>query len=499
MLWPFNHYPGTDYETFNWDWLIGLGKKMEKALYDLFSDTGALHQMVDEVLTEHPEWTTTVMDEAITKAKLADSLVDYINEWKSADVGKTLGLARVMATSDISATGTIQGAAYNTDTGTMLLAMGDNNIIEMNADLQVVGSAAGTYGHPNDIAYYDGNYYIAADNTLAGEIIIVNSSTLATTSTKILPEVVAKVINISYDDVNNIFWVIDDNLNLYTADIALTTATQIGTLTSANLLDNQYEGVTDVFLGGSVCIAGSLILLGCIGRYSTGPSIARVIRIDLDGTITSWTDSELLTVYDEAEALLYNGKQIIMISYTGNFTNFYVSGISDLSYQKADYIEWTTGSTALNDAADIPERTVSYSEVHFEEGHPRFNYDDGMLSTMVFRDSKAQTFINKHGQYNRFYRNGSWTNWNGPLGVVVERTTVYPGSITAGSYIEYEYTLQNPQPDTDYTVVCTPIYGRNVMPTIQNMDTTKVIFEITNNNTADINCGYQIAILRTAD
>lgn len=75
LLWPFNKYPGTDYETFNWDWLIGLGKKMEKALHDLFSDTGALHQMVDKVLGEHPEWTTTVMDGAISTAKLADGAV----------------------------------------------------------------------------------------------------------------------------------------------------------------------------------------------------------------------------------------------------------------------------------------------------------------------------------------------------------------------------------------------------------------------------------------
>ena len=29
LLWPFNKYPGTDYETFNWEWLIKLGKKWE--------------------------------------------------------------------------------------------------------------------------------------------------------------------------------------------------------------------------------------------------------------------------------------------------------------------------------------------------------------------------------------------------------------------------------------------------------------------------------------
>lgn len=79
LLWPFNKYPGTDYETFNWEWLINIGKKMEKALHDLFSDTGALHQMVDKVLGEHPEWVTTVMDHSIGQSKLTDVLWQLVN------------------------------------------------------------------------------------------------------------------------------------------------------------------------------------------------------------------------------------------------------------------------------------------------------------------------------------------------------------------------------------------------------------------------------------
>ena len=87
LLWPFNKYPGTDYETYNWEWLIGIGKKMEKALHDLFSDTGALHQMVDKVLGEHPEWTTTVMDGAITWNKLNSTLRAYVTPESFGAIG----------------------------------------------------------------------------------------------------------------------------------------------------------------------------------------------------------------------------------------------------------------------------------------------------------------------------------------------------------------------------------------------------------------------------
>ena len=32
LLWPFNKYPGTDYETFNWEWLIATVQKLQKTV-----------------------------------------------------------------------------------------------------------------------------------------------------------------------------------------------------------------------------------------------------------------------------------------------------------------------------------------------------------------------------------------------------------------------------------------------------------------------------------
>ena len=63
LLWPFNHYPGTDYETFNWDWLISLGKKIENWAKDIM-----------EYLTR----AETAADDAETAAAVAEAAKNEI-------------------------------------------------------------------------------------------------------------------------------------------------------------------------------------------------------------------------------------------------------------------------------------------------------------------------------------------------------------------------------------------------------------------------------------
>lgn len=85
--WPFNKYPGTDYETFNWDWILKTVKTWSDYLENFFKDNGGLHEIVTKILTEHPEWTTTVMDGAVTRPKIADKVLYYITPEMFGAVG----------------------------------------------------------------------------------------------------------------------------------------------------------------------------------------------------------------------------------------------------------------------------------------------------------------------------------------------------------------------------------------------------------------------------
>ena len=86
LLWPFNHYPGTDYETFNWEWVLATVKEwvatMQTFKYTITAAWEAMQEdwkefidstykdQITDILEDHPEWVTTVMDGAITEPKI---------------------------------------------------------------------------------------------------------------------------------------------------------------------------------------------------------------------------------------------------------------------------------------------------------------------------------------------------------------------------------------------------------------------------------------------
>ena len=68
-LWPY-----TNFHDLNLDWIIETIKVYTKKVDDLFNF--GLYDYVEKVLAAHPEWTTTVMDGAITMPKLASDVID---------------------------------------------------------------------------------------------------------------------------------------------------------------------------------------------------------------------------------------------------------------------------------------------------------------------------------------------------------------------------------------------------------------------------------------
>lgn len=57
MLWPFNKYPGTDYETFNWEWILKTVKRWNEWLTAFKNDfSDALYETALKIAVDHPEW-----------------------------------------------------------------------------------------------------------------------------------------------------------------------------------------------------------------------------------------------------------------------------------------------------------------------------------------------------------------------------------------------------------------------------------------------------------
>lgn len=83
LLWPFNKYPGTDYETFNWEWILKTVKEWVATMADVkksiedFMDKG-FKESIYELIMEHPEWVTTVMDGSLTYKKLVTGTLGFV-------------------------------------------------------------------------------------------------------------------------------------------------------------------------------------------------------------------------------------------------------------------------------------------------------------------------------------------------------------------------------------------------------------------------------------
>lgn len=217
--------PFTDMHQLNLDWIIETVKEWSERLIAFFDEDGA-KDLVEDVLEEHPEWTTTVMDKSLNRKKLTDLaneeidtadgtiapvymgdfLLDF-NYRHDATVkvgnrfysfcGPTKGYAIANSTDD----GRVR--VFDTTTNTELTAMA--------TQIQL--------GHCNGVAWDGTNFYICPVATYVNGSeqsitdIYVYDSTLVNMSVISCPEI---MISCTYDWVQNKLYFIGNSNKLYT-------------------------------------------------------------------------------------------------------------------------------------------------------------------------------------------------------------------------------------------------------------------------------------------
>lgn len=492
--WPFNKYPGTDYETFNWDWLIGLGKKMEKALHDLFSDTGALHQMVDKVLGEHPEWTTTVMDGAISTAKLMDGavtnnkLADGVGDcWVDdivVDLFRTDQTDRYAAiipkvTSDggdvikpiIGAQHTpITPAVYarqlgSTFTGNVGCALMDTSgnlhrgfFINDGVEIEP-GDVAGVSLYANDCGYIG----IKEDRTWATYNIQAASSTLISDGVKYGFAYWYRLVeNYAALDLSNVRTEIDsDNL------IEKHPRSAIGFRADDSIVFYTCGGRTFDQLGMTAAeVAAEMVRLGCKAAYmmdgggnaSFSFKCAKLNpNIDDNGITDRMSRGSINFVRPDCNNFMADA-----FSFTGQIRQLTMKQIRRFENYWHGY--FTDNLNPMNTTEDPLDISINQAFavkafVYTGTDHPEYQYHM-FLSLKSFSNRIVIQYDTLGNMSYNSYTNGNWIGWSGNLPTVIGRGRVSGQTVPAGGTVTVPVTFDKPvSANSEFSVAVTPYQG----------------------------------------
>lgn len=124
-------FPFTNFHDLNLDWIIRTVKTYAKKVDDLYNF--GLYDFVEKVLEAHPEWTTTVMDGAISKEKLSDALSDRLFDGveiiPTATTGSGDGVLLITPSGHV----TLSDTNSSTDVGTIVSVLTSKGITHIDA------------------------------------------------------------------------------------------------------------------------------------------------------------------------------------------------------------------------------------------------------------------------------------------------------------------------------------------------------------------------------
>lgn len=176
-FWPswMSQMPFTDFHQLDLDWILRAMKTVLDQMKYYFIDGGS-KDTIEEVIADHPEWVTTVMDGSIGRVKLTTALLDEINFTRS--VYNTGGLTAVLATASLgpfignryTITETIDISSY--DVGQQYKTISNCSFI-LESDMLTWGSGAHELPVFENCLFYGNGHAVVADNkyTSSGRFI----------------------------------------------------------------------------------------------------------------------------------------------------------------------------------------------------------------------------------------------------------------------------------------------------------------------------------------
>lgn len=361
------------------------------------------------------EATTVVQDNSITSQKLASELKDKINLAQIPSLSgrpfKTVLYQEFLDT--YFGQKTLQGIAYNSEQDKILLCFNDITtnvnpglLVELDSSWEFVRKVEAAIGHGNDATFNPNTnrYYIATSLTDLG-IAVIDPTDLTVESyisvASIFGESNRSIGQISYDVINDIYWIMDSNGNLYTVQSDFSGLIYKGSSPSDTIVPSSYQNITKFYSQGSCCYNENFILLTWMsGTYPDTPnSYARLNFYNPNGEIHAFFDYRCNHTNDEAEGIVVINDAIYSVGYRS--PNLYVVEIVPNGngffedYMIVKNYSLFTGQT-INAGSALAEKTIALTTINGYK--PVAAYHD-KLSNLNVIPNHVQLYTDSLGDY----------------------------------------------------------------------------------------------------